>query len=348
MARLDEEEHAVATRADVARLAGVSTSTVSYAISGARPITAATRSRIEAAMRELGYTPNVLASGLAGRRTRILALLFPFGPRGLEGADLQYVVAAADLARERGYHLVLWTLGDGGLGEVGRFSGSGLVDGVLLMEVRLADERVRFLQSAAIPLALIGRTADPEELAYADADFEQIMRLAVDHLAGLGHRRVGLLSAGQPQLDLGNGSSVRVPEAASRAAADAGVRLVTLACGKSVAAGRTALSGLWERLPGLTAVVSSNWEAAVGVLQRATAQGLRIPDDLSVLAITGCADRAEITTPSLTTIRPPAADIARAAAAALIDQLERPDIAPTRLLLPGTLHPGGSTGPASR
>lgn len=335
----------MATRADVARLAGVSTSTVSYAISGARPITAATRRRIEAAMRELGYTPNVLASGLAGRRTKILALLLPSGPRAIEAADLQYAVAAADLARERGYHLILWPLAEGELAEVGRFAGSGLVDGVLLMAVLLDDERVRFLQSAGIPLAMIGRTAHPGDVAFADADFDQLAQLAVGHLADLGHRRVGLLNVAHRLLGLGTGPSVRIPRAATRAATEAGIRLVVLECDGTVGAGRAALGELFGRLPGITAVLSSNWETTVGAMQRAAVEGLRIPDDLSVLAITGHTERAEITTPTLTTISPPAGQIARAAADALIDRLENPAAEPTCLLLPGTLLPGGSTGP---
>lgn len=339
----------MATRADVARLAGVSTSTVSYALSGARPISRATRLRIEAAMRELGYTPNALASGLAGRRTKILALLFPSGPRSIEGSDLQYVVSAAELARERGYHLVLWALGDNELRDVGRFSGSGLVDGVLLMEVRLDDARVRFLQASRIPLAMIGRTADPGDLAFADADLEQITRLAVGHLTALGHRSLALLSASQRLVDVGNGPSVRLPVGAARAADDAGARLVVLDCENTVAAGRRALPALLERLPELTAVISSNWEATVGLMQGAADLGRRIPADLSVLSITDSQDRAEITTPALTTISPPAVEIARAATAALIDQLEgRREPSAAGMLFPGTLVERASTGPAPR
>lgn len=336
----------MATRADVARLAGVSTSTVSYALSGARPITVATRRRIEAAMRELGYTPNALASGLAGRRTRILALLLPSGPRDLEDVDLQYVMAAADLARERGYHLVLWTLGATELSEVRRLSGSGLVDGVLLMEVRLNDDRVRFLRSAGIPVAMIGRTATPDGLAYADADFDQIAALAVNHLARLGHRAVGLLNASRHLVDVGNGPSVRIPAAAARSAERTGIRLITLDCERTVRAGRTAFGALLDRLPGLTAVISSNWEATVGLMQQAVAGGLTIPADVSILSITHSQDRAELTTPALTTISPSAVEIGRAATAALIERLANPDAVPSQLLFPGELVERGSTGRA--
>jgi DNA-binding LacI/PurR family transcriptional regulator len=336
----------VATRAEVAKLAGVSASTVSYALSGQRPIREETRRRIEAAMKQLNYTPNALASGLARRRSHLLALLFPPQPDGVGSFDLEYVMSAADLARERGYHLVLWTLGENETTAVRRLGGSGLVDGVLLMEVRLDDERVRLFQSAGIPMALIGRTADPQGLAFADSDFDQITRLAIDHLVALGHRFVGLVNLSHGLVELGHAPSARVADGAVRAAAELGVDLVTLDCLKSVSAGREALDTLIARSPGLTAIISFNWEATVGVMQRAAATGMAIPERLSVLSITNSSRRADITTPSLTTISPPAAEVGRAAAAALIDQLETPGAAPRQVLLPGALVTLGSTGPA--
>jgi DNA-binding LacI/PurR family transcriptional regulator len=336
----------VATRADVARLAGVSTSTVSYAMSGVRPITEETRQRIQAAMRELGYTPNALASGLAGRRSRIIALLFPSSPRGIASTDMEYVIAAADAARERGYHVLVWTTSEGDLDEVRRLSSTGLVDGVLLMEVKLDDERVSLLRSAGVPLALIGRVAEPSDLAYADADFDRIAELAVQHLAGLGHRRIGLLNAPVRLVDLGYGACLRVARGVAEAADRAGLELVTLSCEHAAPAGREALDELLARSPRMTGVITFNWEATVGLMQRAQARGLAIPERLSVLSVANVAGQEEITIPALTTICPPAPQIGRNAALALIDRLEHPDAAPAQILLAEALVERGSTGPA--
>lgn len=336
----------MATRADVAKLAGVSTSTVSYAMSGARPITEQTRQRIQAAMRELGYTPNALASGLAGRRSRIIALLFPSGPRGIASTDFEYVIAAADAARERGYHVVVWTTSGGDLDEVRRLSSTGLVDGVLLMEVLLQDERVQVLQSAGVPLALIGRTAEAGDLVYADADFDRTAELAVQHLAGLGHRSVGLLNAPVRLIDLGYGACARVAQGVTEAADRAGLELVALSCEHAAPAGREALDEFLRLSPRMTGVITFNWEATVGLMQRAQARGLAIPERLSVLSVANSDGQAEITLPALTTISPPATQIGRAAALGMIDQLEHPDAAPAQHLLTGTLVERGSTGPA--
>ncbi len=338
----------MATRADVAKLAGVSTSTVSYALSGERPISKSTRLRIEAAMRELGYTPNALASGLAGRRSRIIALLFPSGPRIIATTDMEYVIAAADAARERGYNLVVWTTGDSALDEVHRLSGTGLVDGVLLMEVLLQDERVRHLQAAGVPLALIGRTAEVDGVAYADADFEQTAQLAVDYLAGLGHRNIGLLNGPGRLLELGYGACRRIDQAVAEAATQAGLNLVTLTCDHTAPAGREAYDDLLRRCPRVTGVISFNWEATVGLMQRAQQRGTAIPEQLSVVSLANSIGQVEITIPALTTINPPGPEIGRAAALALIERLENPDAAPVQLLVMGPLVERGSSGPAPR
>lgn len=335
----------VATRADVAKRAGVSTSTVSYALSGARPISEETRRRVLAAMEELGYTPNMLASGLAGRRSRIIALLFPSQPRHIAGTDLEYVVAAADAARERGYHVVLWTMSEGDLDEIMRLSTSGLVDGVLLMEVRMRDARVEPLSAAGIPLTLIGRTADDGELIYADADFDASARLAVRRLAELGHRDVGFVNAPPGILDLGYGAAERMELSVRAAAGEAGLTLVSVPCEHTAAAGRAALGEMLATAPATTGVISFNWEATVGMMQEARTRGIRVPEKLSIIAFAPTW-QADLTVPPLTTVTLPAAAIGRAAALALIDHLERPDGAPTRILLPGSLIERGSCAPA--
>ena len=163
----------MATRADVARLAGVSPATVSYAISGKAPISEETRDRVYAAMRELQYTPNVMAQALAGRRSRIIAMLLPSQERALSNADMEYMLGAASAARELGYHLLLWPTVDRDVEEVVALGQAGLLDGVILMEVRMQDERVALLRDAKVPFSLIGRTADEhEEPLFSDRDFE--------------------------------------------------------------------------------------------------------------------------------------------------------------------------------
>src|ERR1700742_1020723 len=172
-------ESIVPTMADVARLAGVSSSTVSYALTGARPISAATRERIQHAMEDLGYTPNAFARGLKSKRSRIIALLFPRDGRDLGLSTFEYILGASDHAQELGYHLLLWTTEAEALDELGQLARQGLVDGALLMEVRLRDQRLEVLSESGLPFAMIGRTADPVGVDFADTNFDQCARVAV-------------------------------------------------------------------------------------------------------------------------------------------------------------------------
>jgi DNA-binding LacI/PurR family transcriptional regulator len=251
---------------DVAKLAGVSLSTVSYALTGARPVSDKTRARVQAAMDQLGYQRNAIARSLASRRTHILAMLFPAIERGLSGTALEFVTSAAETARERGYHLVLWPIGDHEGDETRDLLQQGLADGALVMEVRLDDPRVALLQEAGTPFTLIGRTADPDSLDYADIDFETTVRGALDHLTGLGHRNIALLSHSQASLDGGYGPTVRVGEAFERYMAERDLPVLVRHCDESADAGRAAVAELTASLPHVTALMTMNDAATFGAM----------------------------------------------------------------------------------
>ena len=121
------------TMTDVARRAGVAVSTVSYALNGTRPISEATRQRIFDAIEELGYKPHALARGLASKRSRLIALLFPNSERGLGYTELEFVTSAASTAKENQYSLVLWVYDVHDLAGLRQLVQQRLVDGVIVM-----------------------------------------------------------------------------------------------------------------------------------------------------------------------------------------------------------------------
>ena len=98
----------MATRADVAKLAGVSASTVSYALSGERTISDETRKKVLKAVAQLDYRPNFAAGALAGGKSKTIALVSPSGEFGIALIALEYINGAGEAARARGYHLVIW------------------------------------------------------------------------------------------------------------------------------------------------------------------------------------------------------------------------------------------------
>lgn len=335
----------MATMQDVARRAGVSLSTVSYALSGSRPVSEATKRRIAEAMADLDFRPNAMARGLASRRSHTLALTLPAAQQGLGGTLAEFVASAAATAREAGYHLVLWPLGSGDAEEVSDLARQGLADGVLLMEVGLTDPRVAALRAAEVPFTAIGRTADLSDLVHVDVDFEATTAEAVAHLVELGHRRIGFLNHSQASFDRGYGAAHKARQGFRDAMAARGLTPLDVLCEESPLAGREAMAGMLAAEPGLTALVTMNEIATFGALAALADAGLRVPQDFSVLGIVTSPGIGQMSHPVLSTMHAPGAELGRLAVRALLDLLAgRPVHAGT--LVTCRFEPGGSTGPA--
>jgi DNA-binding LacI/PurR family transcriptional regulator len=172
------------TSQDVARLAGVSQSTVSYVLTGSRPITPATRARVEDAIATLGYHPNSGARSLRSRHSGVIGLLVPERPRssgssGTSDVLMTFLAAITHEARAFGYDILLVTAREGAEG-IRRVVGTGICEALLLMEVDRHDERIPALLGAGLPFATIGK---PDELpggSAVDLDFEAVGRMVVE------------------------------------------------------------------------------------------------------------------------------------------------------------------------
>lgn len=335
----------MATMADVARLAGVSRSTVSYVLSGVRPISPATRERILKAMAELGYTPNILAQGLAGKRTGIVSLIFPVGEHGMSITEFEYVQGAVQRARSHGYHLLLWTIDVDDVEEIRRVVAQGLVEGVILMEVRSVDQRIPVLQETGVPFAMIGRPVEADGLCFVDADFEAMGAMAVEHLAGLGHRKIVLMTHSQESLDIGYGPMVRSRDAVAAAAGKYGVDVRLFPTASTLAGGREVFEGILSDAPGTTAIIAINEAATAGLLVAAAGHGWRVPEDLSVVAINTSDGFAERSVPALTTATANPRAMGRMAADFLARCLAGEDPSRFQVLAEPELTLRSSTGP---
>lgn len=344
------EGMAMATMKEVAALAGVSLSTVSFTINGTKPVSDELRSRVEEAMRRLDYRPNALGRALASRRTRIVALLYPMQGHAAGEIAGRFFTSATERAAERGYNLVLWPGDDHE--RISDLCRSGIVDGALLMEVGLDDPRVALFAREGVPVAMIGRTRRPESVPHVDIDFEGTIAAAVEHLAERGHRRIALLD-GMPD-DAGArlvayGPAVRTREAFLRETAARGIRGELHGCEGTHAAGRDAADALLERRPATTAVVASSENALRGLVSRLRERGVAIPGGVSIAAVTTSPALPESMEPTLTAWDSPAATLGALGVDLLLQVLgeARADEAPlTGTLVPCPFRPGASTGPA--
>ncbi|MFT4110691.1 LacI family DNA-binding transcriptional regulator [Propionicimonas sp.] len=309
----------MATRDDVARLAGVSSSTVSYAISGRRRISDETRDRVFAAMRELDYTPNAFAQGLAGSRKGILALNYPLKDEGWTPIEVRYFETATATAHELGFHLLLWPNAAHDLTTLSALVAQQLVDGVIMMEVEWDDPRVALFAERGVRFVLLGRTADPSGLAYVDTDFGAAARTALEYLVDRGHRDI--LFVAEDRVAEGHGPMVRTADELEATARRFGVTLTTFAGPRSHATGRAAYRALAASGAPTTAAIVFNEPATIGLVHAAQLGGRSIPGDLSLVSIGMGEDAAELD-PPLTTITPPVSALTDAAVRMLVAMVE--------------------------
>lgn len=177
---------------DVARLADVSVSTVSYVLSGKRSISAKTTDRVMQAIEQLGYTPDASGQRLRGRCNHIIALSEPIRKDMNQAQYSAYFMQAAFQARKAGYDVLLLGAEDA-VSDIQRVTRGNLVDGVVLLDVMENDSRAAAADTFAKPSVAIGYPYVHEACACIDIDFTALGEIASRKLYDLGHRRVALL-----------------------------------------------------------------------------------------------------------------------------------------------------------
>jgi DNA-binding LacI/PurR family transcriptional regulator len=330
------------TIADVARHAGVSRSTVSYVLSGARSISAETTRRVEQAIEELQFRPHAGARSIRTRRNGVIAMALPmvYGPHNQ--VQMPYVWAALTAAQDTGLKLLMLTDDDGQAAIRDAVAGA-LVDGVMLMEVQQQDPRVALLSSLKCPAVLVGTPDDTARLPYVDFDAALVGRLCAEHLLDLGHRRVGYLGQAPETFKRGVAYAVHARDAALSTLRAARARASWSACDGSPAGVARAIDTLLAKTPELSALIVYNERALPLVIDRLSGLGLRVPQDVSVVAV--CPDEeAERSPQHLTAVSLPVEDLARTAVR-LLAGLVKGDPQPSVTILAPILKVRDTTAP---
>ncbi|MET4783240.1 LacI family DNA-binding transcriptional regulator [Glaciihabitans sp. UYNi722] len=332
----------MATLSDVALLAGVSISAVSRVLSDAPSarVGADTRARIRAAAVELDYRPNFAARALKFSRTNVIALVVP----DLTNAIFTDMMRGVEEeAIERGY-MVLLARAEGmraGGDSIKRLIGEGRVDGVLVqVGDNVSAEDLAALLAGKVPAVIIN-SAQKGHIGSVALPDSAAAEIAVQHLAGLGHRRIAFLN-GSPR----NYTAVHRLAGFEASMKRAGLRvdpalLTTL--GYQPRQGREGLRHVLEAPSPPSAIVVANVNAAIGALSEARALGIRVPEDLSIVAIHD-SWTAENTWPPLTTVRMPLYELGRQAMAAISDRLSAGTVKDVIVSEPPVLIVRESTG----
>ncbi|MFI5837201.1 LacI family DNA-binding transcriptional regulator [Micromonospora sp. NPDC051300] len=329
---------------DIAKQAGVSLATVSNVVNGYRPVGESTRQRVQRAIDELGYSPNLSARHLRRGRTGLIALAIPelTNPYFAELADVA-MREAADL----GYTLLMENTAGDRAEELTLLDGAQrhIIDGLILSPVAIGREEV-VGRRAQLPLVLIGEGVYDVPYDHIAIDNVAASRTATAHLVGLGRRRIAFVGA--PPGDDRQSAHLRIRgyrEALAAAGLPFDQRLVAPTEQFGRADGERAMRHLLSLDDPPDAVLGYNDLTAIGALRALTRARVNVPADVVVAGIDDI-EEGRFSNPTLTTIAPDKREIGRLAVRRLVARIEGEAGPPTHMQPAFHLVERESTGPA--
>ena len=304
----------------VAALAKVSIATVSRTINNSPAVSERLAKRVWQAIEQLNYFPNTHARSLVSGRSRILGIIVenitnPFFPELIQNFE--------EIAVAHGYEILVSSSNSDPavLATCVRRMLERKVEGVAVLSFGAEEPVLDQLVHRNIPMVLAEFHLDDPKVSTILLDYSTGIHEAVDHLFALGHRRIAFL-AGPHKLH----SAITRENDYRAAMQHVGLAIQkkwVIECDHTLKGGVAGFAQLQSLASRPTAILCSNDMTAIGVLRAAYMDGLRVPDDLSVIGLDDI-DFAEFTLPPLTTIRLSRADLARAAFEALRQQAEDP------------------------
>lgn len=334
----------MATRKEVADLAGVSEATVSRVFNHVEPLKEETRQRVIDAAKQLDYHPNAIASSFARRRSGNLGVVLPYVPKVHLFSTYYFsetLSGIGEAVRERGYDLLLMMREPGDVSGYLNLFRSQKVDAcIILGAADLPGQRDTFreMDRQRMPFCLVNQHFEGEQFCEVDANHEQGSYDAVHHLTQKGYRRIAFLNGSlqySNSRDRLNGYWRAIREAGL--AADEGL---VLEGNYSRTSGYMAAASVQAMIAsGLDAVFCANDRMAIGLMQGLRERGFVPGRDLAIVGYDD-SDAAKVTDLSLTTVHVPFYEMGHLAACKILDRIQAVDAAdsffeklPTRLVV---------------
>ncbi len=334
------------TQADVAKLAGVSTATVSYVVNdqtgGRIPISPLTRERVLSAIAELDYQPDARARSLRSGGTETIGLLIPdmHNPHYWEIAE-----GVEEEVRLAAYGMLLASTSMDPQREVDTLNALAQrrIDALILL-LSFLDQSIDLLQQlSAQQYAVVTLGFAVDDLDWVEAGFGSAMPQLMDHLFALGHRRIGFVyGVGSPNMAT---MRLRLFREAYHQHGFPFDEALFIHCDKAMEDSYHATQTLLAIQPRPTAIITVNDLLAMGALRAIHEAGLRVPQDISVAGFDDIA-MASFLTPPLTTVRANAQEIGRQAARLALARIQQPDLPVQTARVEAELVVRASTGPA--
>jgi len=304
---------------DVAKMAGVSTATVSRCLNSPDRVVKATRQRVLSAVDTLGYTPNFAARVMAAKRSSTIGAIIPTMENAIFARGLQ---AFQEELHQHGYTLLVSSSAyDPEIEEeqIRTLVARG-ADGLLLIGHDRDPHIYEYLERRKIP-ALVAWSFQPDaQVPSVGFDNRAAMCELATRVVGLGHRHIGMISG----VSTGNDRARQRIEGARDALIQndlSPAQLTILETPYEIDNGAEAFSRLMSQKIPPTAVLCGNDVLAVGAVRRALETGLKVPEDVSVTGFDDI-ELARISTPGLTTVHVPHREMGRQAALELVGMVE--------------------------
>lgn len=321
--------HRKPTMSDVARLAGVGTMTVSRVLSGTVRVSAETTQRVQTAIEQLKYRPNVLARAFRGQRSHSIGVIIPYlyDPFFANCAH-----AVTSVAKEHGYSVIITTSDEDPETEYAEADQmlQRHVDGLLVIPSKFRQTRLTRALFGKTPVVAFDRPVPDPSIDTVLVQNAIGMRRIAEHLIEHGHRRIAYIALSRSLFTINTRFL-----GYRRAMQDAGLETdAVFDCGSEEAAEQV-LKAKLDGNNAPTAVLTSNTLATRYVLGAIARLGVHVPNDLAFAGFDDF-DLAEFTSPPLTVVRQPAQEMGRVAASLLFDRITRGETPHTgnRIVLP--------------
>jgi LacI family transcriptional regulator len=321
---------AARTVVDIARLAGVSRSTVSRVLNGHPNVSDDVRERVLKIIQKTGYQPNLAARSLRSKRSDIIGLVIPQSVRGMftDSYFLQFTEGIIHASNEYNRTLALFVESDERT-LIPRVTRDGHMDGVVVQVATIENQMLARLKAAGMPFVLAGRPYHPKGISYVDIDNVAGAYSAVAHLISLGHRRIAHVAG-----NLDTTAGLDRLQGYRTALENRGLKfdqgLVVEGSFTDMTSGYRAGQALASVKP--EAVFAASDLMARGVIRAFAEAGLRVPEDVALVGFDDLPP-ATAAAPLLTTIRQPTYSLAMKCVQTLVDIIEHGTEPPRQVVL---------------
>ncbi|MGG0717706.1 LacI family DNA-binding transcriptional regulator [Robertmurraya massiliosenegalensis] len=321
---------------DVAKISGVSPSTVSRVIADNPRISEDTKKKVRKAMKDLGYHPNINARNLVAKSTKAIGVIMPSSTNiALQNPFFPEILRGiGSILHEAKYSMYLSTGGTEKeiLSEVQRMVYGSYVDGVILLYSRINDKVTNFLREQGFPFVIVGKPYDYDtEITHVDNDNIRAGKEITKHLIDMGHEKIAFIGGSRELFvtrDRESGYVAALNEAGIKECESYKIHTEFLESG-----GKEAVEDLMSLDTPPTGLVVSDDLISLGILSMLENYGVRVPQDISLVSFNNVY-LSEITRPALTTVDIQIYELGAQSAKALIEKTENKNEPAKRIIIP--------------